>query len=645
VSGVLSTHFYSDSVAVCEKLTTMNKKTKLIVAGLGLVQLALFGTKIKAQESQSLNEVVISATKNEQKQSQTGKVVSVISSEELSRSGGKNLAQLLNQQAGINVVGVGSNAGKDKSLFFRGAGSAYAVILLDGVLVTDPSGTGGAFDLRMFALDQIDHIEILRGGQSTIYGSDAVAGVINIITKKNATNGNHVYGIATGGSYATYKGTIGLSSKVNAFNYNLSYSHLKTDGITEAERPIGSTTVFDKDGLKQDALNANFGVQLDKNFSINPFIRYFAGKFDYDDDAFTDATNQSTVKHFNGGLNSIYQLPKGKITFNYSFEKTNRNYVSMYGGNYQGKMNLLDAYYNQNFGQKLNVLIGLDNRHTSVTHFNATTLKEPTSNLFSTYGSVFLHDLGLFSLEIGGRYNKHNKYGDNFTYSITPSLNLTPDIKAFGTIASAFRAPTLEMLFGQYGANLALKPEKVTNYEAGSSFAFLNHKLSLRLVGFKRDMKDAIIYGSTGYINQDQQKDRGFEIEPAIKLGKFSLAGYYAYVEGKQISGATVSDILLRRPKNTYGANAGFKVTENLYLSANYKFTGERTDSDFSTFPSVNKVLDSYQIVDFYTEYAFTKKRIKIFADLKNLTNEKYTEIIGYSTMGFNVNAGVSFNF
>jgi vitamin B12 transporter len=387
-------------------------------------------------------------------------------------------------------------------------------------------------------------------------------------------------------------------------------------------------------------------LQLDKRLSINPFLRYFEGKFDYDDDAFTDAKNTSSSNHFNGGLNAIYQLDKGKITFNYSHENTKREYVSMYSGKYQGKMNLLDVFYNQNLNEKVNILLGVDNRATSVTHYNTkNAIKEPAANLFSTYASLLLHDLGVFNLELGGRYNKHNKYGENYTYAVTPSINLIKEVKIFGTVSSAFRAPTLEMLFGQYGANLNLKPEKSTNYEAGASFNFLNEKLNLRVVGFKRDMIDAIIYGSNGYINQDKQKDKGFEIEPGIKFDKLVINGYYAYVEGKQFTGTKVSDILLRRPKNTYGVNVGLQATENLYLNANYKFTGARTDSDFSTYPSVNKVLNSYQLFNFYTEYALAKKRVKIFADLKNLTNEKYTEIIGYRTMGFNMNAGVSFNF
>lgn len=624
----------------------VKNRTKLIVAGLGLVQLALLGKQAAAQDAKSLDEVVISTTKNNQKQSQTGKVVTIIDSTQLQRSSGRTVADLLNQQAGIQVLSTGSNLGKDKSVFFRGAASAYAVVLIDGVLAADPSATGASFDLRLLSVDQIERIEILRGGQSTLYGSDAVAGVINIITKKKAKTGNNVYGVASAGSYDTYKGTLGLSSKVDAFTYNINYTHLKTNGISESEAPAGNTQIYDRDGMKQDAVNANFSLQLDKRLVVNPFLRYVHATFDYDDGPFLDAANTSFTKNFNGGLNAVYQLDKGKFTLNYSYQSTSRDYKDAYPRQLEGRMNLLDFFYDQNLGHKVNLLLGVDNRATAVSYYEATGVSRPSTNLFSTYGSIFLHDLSIFNLEVGGRYNKHNKYGENYTYTITPSLVLTKQVKLFGTASSAFRAPTLDMLFGPWGANINLKPEKSNGYEAGLDLNFLTKKIKLRAVAFKRDITDAIFYGANGYINQDEQKDKGFEVEPRLLLGKLDLGGYYTYVEGKQTSGTVVSNVLLRRPKHIYGVNAGFKATENLYVSANYKFTGKRTDTEYGVWPApnVDRVLASYKLLDFYAEYALAKKHLKVFADLKNITNEKYTEIIGYRTMGFNMNAGVSFN-
>src|SRR5690606_13948655 len=124
-------------------------------------------------------EVVITATRFPKKVSETGKVVNVISKKDIENSNGKDLAQLLSEQAGVLVNSAYSNPGKDKSIYLRGASTDYIVILVNGVPVSDPSGTGGAFDIRMFPLEQIERIEILKGAQSTLYGSDAIAGVIN----------------------------------------------------------------------------------------------------------------------------------------------------------------------------------------------------------------------------------------------------------------------------------------------------------------------------------------------------------------------------------------------------------------------------------------------------------------------------------
>ncbi|WP_316836905.1 TonB-dependent receptor plug domain-containing protein [Pedobacter nutrimenti] len=616
------------------------KNYVLIASGLTFSQMMLVNDA-KAQKEIKLDSVVISTTKNDQKQSQTGKVVTIIGSDVLDRSHGKNLTDLLNEQAGIVVGGATGNAGLNKSLFVRGAGSAYAVVLIDGILVNNPAGA--AFDLRMISIDQVERIEILKGGQSTIYGSDAVAGVINIITKKGGKNGNSVYGVASYGSYKTYKGTVGISSKVDDFSYNVAYTQGKTDGISEAATPEGSTSVFDKDGNKTGAVNANFSLQATKNLSISPFLRYFYGHYDFDSGAFKDSpTNNFKLKHFNGGFNTKYEFATGKINLNYSYEDSQLDSKGDYGTSLsEGKLNFIDLFYNQKIGSKLDVLVGLDNRATK---FRLNANQQPSTNLFSTYASVFMHDLSIFNLEVGGRYNKHKQYGENSTFNITPSIKIIKALKLFGTYSTAFKAPTLENLFGAYGANLNLTPEKSKNYEAGFNLSFADDRYSLRVAGFKRDLTNAIVYGNVGYINQANQKAKGVEVEPAVQIGVLHFKGYYAYVEGTEFNFVTnaVSDYLLRRPKNIVGVNAGVQATTALYVSANFKYNGKRQDGDFTNYKVVD--LASYKLLDFYAEYAVAKNRVKFFADLKNILNEKYTEFYGYNSMGFNMNAGISFN-
>ena len=143
-------------------------KTKIFVVAAAFISTELAAQTAEEDSVKSLDKVVITATKYPTRQSNTGKLVSVITREQIEKSAGKDLAQLLNEQTGITVNGSFSNPGKDKSIFFRGASSNYTLILLDGIPLNDPSGTGGTFDIRLIPIEQIERIEILKGSQSTL---------------------------------------------------------------------------------------------------------------------------------------------------------------------------------------------------------------------------------------------------------------------------------------------------------------------------------------------------------------------------------------------------------------------------------------------------------------------------------------------
>ena len=145
-----------------------------------LISISLFAQ----QDTVTLDEVVVTANKFEQKQSTTGKVITVITKAQIEKSGGKTISQLLNEQAGITINGALNNLGTVQTTYMRGANSGRTLVLLDGMPVSDPSQINNEFDLNLFLINDVERIEICRGAQSTLYGSDAVAGVINIITQK-----------------------------------------------------------------------------------------------------------------------------------------------------------------------------------------------------------------------------------------------------------------------------------------------------------------------------------------------------------------------------------------------------------------------------------------------------------------------------
>src|SRR6478752_1678888 len=179
-----------------------------------------------------LDEVVVTANKTEQKQSITGKVVTVITKAQIEKSSGKTVAQLLNEQAGIVINGALSNAGSVQTVFMRGGAAGRTLILMDGIPVSDPSQINNDFDLNFFSINDVERIEICKGAQSTLYGSDAIAGVINIITTKaNITKPANIKATLTGGSYGTLKSNLQFYGRSGKFTYTTRYAHLQTNGF------------------------------------------------------------------------------------------------------------------------------------------------------------------------------------------------------------------------------------------------------------------------------------------------------------------------------------------------------------------------------------------------------------------------------
>jgi vitamin B12 transporter len=628
--------------------------------------------------SKLMNEVTLTASKFSTKTTQTGKVVSVITRQDIEHAGSRDLAQVITELGGVFINGFNSNLGKEKNIYLRGAKVDYTLITIDGVPVYDASGIGSNFDIRNISIDNVERIEILKGSQSTLYGSDAIAGVINIITKKGGTKPFAINGVADYGSFNTFRGSLNINGSQKTFDYNVGYSHVNTNGFSEAKQPANSTDVFDKDGYHQNSVNANFGLQAGKFVRVQPFFRYTKFKGGLDQDAFADEKDfTNTNKNLQAGVQNILKIGSGQANVRYQFMNTERNYL-----NDSAQKSTSFFYYDhsdlkahEHFAEaflvypfnKLKLTAGADFRHSdfdyeatqvsaygiSKSNWSGDSVKQSQVGAYAALN----YNIGHFNIEGGGRFNHHSEYGSNWAFNINPSYLIKNNVKVFGNLSSGYKTPSLYQLFSLYG-NKDLKPETSLNAEGGIQVFTKDERGSLRAVYFNRHIEDAIAFFfnlvtyQSFYINQDKQNDHGFEVEANENVsGKLQLKAIYSYVTGKITTKQGGKDTtyfnLLRRPKGTFNFFAGSQLTKALYVNAQLNVVGERKDVYFPppTYAQQNIVLKTYTLLNFYIEYALLNNRLRVFADLRNILDQHYSDIYGYNTAGFNAYGGIRFHF
>lgn len=631
----------------------------------------IFSSQLWAQQdttSKVLDEAIVTANKIEQKQSQTGKVVTVISKEQLEKSSGKTVAQLLNEQAGLTIAGSYNVAGSVQTVFTRGASSGRTLILIDGIPVSDPSMINNEFDLNLISINDVERIEICRGAQSTLYGSDAIAGAINIITVKKDINKPFAVKLTSGfGNKNTIRNNVQAYGKVGKLTYTTRFAKLSTDGFSSANDK-NNTNSFDKDGYDGNVINAGLQYQVIPSLLLKTFIQHSSYKADIDAGVFTDERDYY-IK--NSGLSSGagFQFKKGIVNIigNYQYGELQRNYhndsffVNPFGTIYESNKYGARTQYVELYGtvkatEWLTILAGFDYRwalmhqnYFSISSFGpySSSFDDTSMSQKSFYGSLIVSTRNKrLNVEIGGRTNDHSKYGNNSTYTFNPSFSISKSFRVFGSIASGFKTPSIFQLYDAFSGNPDLKPEKSTNYELG--FQFSNQKIGARLVYFHRDIKNGIDYNNSTftYFNFIKQTVDGSELEITFKPVKQLFISFnHTLITGEEQTQSRKSfndtsyNHLLRRPKHNINMTVGYEFTPGLYFSISGKSVSSRYD--VGGYRQDDVKLDNYFILSAYTEYKW-KPNVKFFADLQNFTDKKFFDIRGYNAIPFLISGGVS---
>jgi len=630
---------------------------KLIMLSVCLFSASLlFGQKEKPQKdsltTSTLEEVIVTANKVEQKQNTTGKVVTVINAAEIQANAGRSIAQILNEHAGLYLPGSLSNAGTVPSIFMRGASSGRTLILIDGMPVGDPSMISNEFDLNLIPLAQVERIEILKGAQSTLYGSDAMGGVINIITKnKSIPNWS---GDFSAGSYGTQKINLQHSNSLGKFNYNVGIGNETATGFSSATDPKENNK-YENDGYHNQNWFANVNYAFKPNWNVkisthqtsyNADIDYGAFKDDKDNQ-FHNATKMTGLILKYKKEKTIFQLQYQISTQDrqYKNDSSDKTYIIYENNQYTGKSHFADVFLSTPITKNIQWILGADFRYGSY-HQTYKSISEwgPFNDNFkdtfqyqtALYSSLLMNDASnKWLLEIGGRWNKQDRYGSNQTFTISPSYKLNSVIRFMASASSGYKAPSLYEL----SYNEKLKPEQSFNTEMGLEFK--NNKLFARAVYYNRMIDNGIDYNYIDYnfFNYIQQKVSGLELEMNWKANtKNTFSANYTLMNGEETNQnrATTTDTitynyLLKRPKNSAGIQWAYEVSSKLNFSIAARFISKRYD--VGGYAADDVTLNSYTLINAHIQYTYNN-HIVLYADVQNIGNVAFQEINGYNTIG-----------
>jgi vitamin B12 transporter len=644
----------------------MNKKIVRISALFVLMASSVFAQEKDTLVSKNqLDEVVISDSKFALAKEKSGKVITKITSEDLKMKEGQSVAVILNSVAGIEINGGQSAAGKNLGYYIRGGKSNQVLILIDGIPVTDASGISFEYDLRLLPAEQVESIEIMKGASSTLYGTGAATGVINIRLKKagkKAIQGNAYWNLGTYNTASTSKKTPqdfnqGFSVNGNAkkINYFASLNSSETTGMSQIASP-NKNVAYEEDRFSRINYLAKLGYKASDKLTLDFFGNYDKIDNDYDGGFDNTGTNDVSQNHSKSeqsrfGFVPKYKYNKGEFVLNSSYNQIGRSYdeLDSYSGTignskYDSRNVNVDAYNKYEITNSLFVVAGAQYQFfdmNSVTPYGGVVRESTKFNMIDPYVTgVYTSDFGL-NLNAGARLNIHSIYGNQVVYNVNPSYDFKAfPLKVLASYSTAFVTPSLYQLYSPYG-NTALTPEKNSTVEAGFEAKFLDKKIIFSAVGFFREQTNFIGYSSAyKYINIDgTNKAKGVETEITFALNqKLKWISNYTFTQVDKALDRLV-------PKHKVNSSLDYKLCPRTTFNVNYQYVDGRNDAfyDGNTYGTKYIVLGSYQLVNASLNYELVKGRLSIFGAATNLLNEDFVENVGYNTKGRNYKLGLNF--
>lgn len=605
-----------------------------------------------------LDKIVVTPSKTEEKIGASSSSVSVIDKGDFERKEIDTVKDVLREEVGLDVVQSGAFQGTT-SLFTRGGNSNQTLIMIDGIKAYDPISPNGAYNLAHLTLDNVDRIEVLRGPQSALYGSDAMAGVINIMSRK--AEKAYVNASYEGGSFFTNKESVEIGAAVKKFHYSVASSRLDTKGISQAEAKNNNQ---ERDPYDRTSVAARVDYDITENFDVGGTFRYTYAHFEYDD----GFTRRDDDNLFGTYRETFFTLRSGLKLFDCWEQNIHLGWMDImrrdFDDNPPANDFLRDKYTGKTFKFDYQntlkvfdfdrVVIGYDyNEEIGDSYYESSFGVTDQPKVFSREGGFYVENrlnvADRLTATQGVRVSHHSRAGTFTTYRFDGSYLFATGTKVRGQIATGFKAPTLYQLFSPAnpawaigGGNPNLQPEKSLSYEYGMDQYLFGDKFSAGVTYFNtvyRNLIDAVYHPDTWvtdqYANVGKATVHGLEFSGKIKpVQAVTVSAGVTYQKTKNLqTGAE----LLRRPENKFFIECFWQALDKLSLDTRIRYNGPMSDSG-------GYKIKEYTVVDLVLNYDITKN-FSIYGKIENALNKRYQETVGYGTAPFSVYGGVKAKF
>lgn len=595
--------------------------------------------------SQRRPDIVVTATGTQTNRYETGQAISVIDAKALERSQSANIADLLRSVPSVAVARSGS-VGNQTSVFIRGGESAQTLVLIDGVRINDPSTPNGLFDFGTLLTGNIDRVEILRGPNSVVWGSQAIGGVISI---RNAepTDSFSANALAEYGSFNTAQARANIAGTSGIVSGNVGGGYYRTDGISA----LSAGT--ERDGYENYSANGKLKVKFSDALTIDLRGYYNRGRVEFDDpfgaalDTFPVTRNEQFLGYI--GLNSA--LVDGRLKQRISYSRTDISRIGDEPGVadsfnvnvLNGRLDRFEYFGSFDFSGALTLTAGLEHEISFASIFfpagGGAAPDTARTTVTSGFGQLSVKPFNGLTLTGGVRHDDYSQYGGQTTFGANFAYTPNEGMTIFrGTYAEGFRAPTLTEALLPFG-NAQLRPETAQSFDAGIEHQFFDSKVTAAATYFNRSSNDTISFSLATFLSENiaRTKAEGIELGLIIRpANNLNVAAHYARVDATNRSpDANFGNRLARRAKDSASFAIDWKSPIGLSVGSTITLTGDSFDDLANSLR-----LDGFVLASLRVSYPVTHN-VELFGRVENVTDEIYETVRGFGSFGRNAYAGL----